>query len=337
MKRYMQKIMTIQTAAKVIKISLGSCIAIMIASAAGLQYSASAGIITLLSIQDTKKATLQVAGKRAAAFLAALAAAYACFKLMGFTPAAFGVFLLLFVTVCIVMELQDGISMCAVLVTHFLVEQSMSVYWIRNELLLMMIGTGIGILLNMYIPGYVKQIRMHQQYIELEMRLLLKGSATYLRDREGRFQLAYDFGILDTKVDQALKQAYEERDNNLGTGYTYFIKYMEMRRSQIVVLKHMIGQLMMLKGHPVQRVRVAALIEDILLTFRESNNAVRLLESLNVMKMGFKEQPLPEHRQEFEDRAILYGIMNSLEQFLEFKKYFADDLTMEEKNTFWTG
>ena len=331
----MRKLLNYQTAVKIIKISAGSCIAILTALALGVQYPASAGIITLLSIQDTKKATLQVAGKRAAAFLTALISAFICFGIMGFNPVAFGFFLLLFVTACMILGWQDGISMCAVLVTHFLAEQSMSLYWVRNEMLLMLIGTGIGIALNLYMPRYVKEIRVHQQYIEQEMRLLLKGAATFLQDHEAGFSLTYDFQPLDAKVEQALRQAYVESDNSLSRDYTYFIRYIEMRRSQIVVLKHMFGQLELLKGHPPQRLRVAALLEDILLTFRESNNAAGLLKSLHNMKQGFKDQPLPVSRQEFEDRAVLYGMMNSLEQFLEFKRYLADGLTADEKKTFW--
>ena len=42
---------------KVIKIAVGTGLAIFIAGIFGLNYSASAGIITLLSIQDTKKST----------------------------------------------------------------------------------------------------------------------------------------------------------------------------------------------------------------------------------------------------------------------------------------
>ena len=42
---------------KVIKIAVGTGLAIFIADTFGLNYSVSAGMITLLSIQDTKKST----------------------------------------------------------------------------------------------------------------------------------------------------------------------------------------------------------------------------------------------------------------------------------------
>lgn len=57
---------------KVIKIAVGTGLAIFIAGIFGLNYSASAGIITLLSIQDTKKSTIKIAVKRIAAFVLAM-------------------------------------------------------------------------------------------------------------------------------------------------------------------------------------------------------------------------------------------------------------------------
>ena len=45
---------------KILKIAAGTGISIIIAEVLGLRYSASAGVITLLSIQDTKRETIRV-------------------------------------------------------------------------------------------------------------------------------------------------------------------------------------------------------------------------------------------------------------------------------------
>lgn len=320
---------------KVLKIAAGSCLAIVTAQFLGLQYSTSAGIITLLSIQDTKKATVRVAAKRALALAAAIAAAFLCFSLFGYTPYAFGVFLLLFAGGCTAAGLQDGIAMCSVLVTHFLTERSMSPYWLKNEVLLMAVGTGIGIAMNLYMPRFTKQIRAGQSKIEWEMRLILKGLATFLADDGGRFELNYDFAALDAEVESALKHSYEDNDNILFYDLRYFIKYMEMRKSQVVILRQMMEQAEYMQGRPVQSYRVAGLIDEILMTLRESNNARGLSARLQDIRACFRDSALPETRPEFEDRAILYGILNSLEQFLKFKESFAADLTEEERRTFW--
>lgn len=53
---------------KIIKISIGCCFAVFLADWIGLRSATSAGIIALLSIQNTKKETLTIAGKRISAF-----------------------------------------------------------------------------------------------------------------------------------------------------------------------------------------------------------------------------------------------------------------------------
>ena len=49
---------------KILKIAVGSMLAMAAAQALGLRYSSSAGVITLLSIQDTKRETIRVTGRR---------------------------------------------------------------------------------------------------------------------------------------------------------------------------------------------------------------------------------------------------------------------------------
>lgn len=320
----------------VLKIAVGSCLAIVVAQVFNVQYSASAGIITLLSIQDTKKATVRVAAKRALALILAIGVALLTFSLFGYTPAAFGVYLFFFAGICIAAGLQDGLAMCSVLVTHFLIEKSMSLYWLKNEVLLMVIGAGIGIVMNLYMPGFTTQIRSAQVMIEWEIRLILKGLTTYLADENGDFKLNYDFAAIDARVVTAIRQSIQDNDNMLFYDRRYFIAYMEMRKSQIAVLRQMLEQAEYMRCRPLQSGQVAALIHEILMTLRESNNARGLLARLEETRDHFRNSALPETRQEFEDRAILYGILNSLEQFLKFKEYFAANLTDEERKTFWS-
>lgn len=320
---------------KIGKIAIGGCLAILLAQLLGIHYAPSAGIITLLSIQDTKKATLAVAVKRGAAFLAAVAIAAVVFLTFGYHAVSFGLFLLVFVAVCMMAGLQDGISMCAVLVTHFLVERSVSFYWIRNESLLLVIGIGIGILLNLYMPRFTGEIREKQSKIETEIKLILKGIATYLIAPSGHFQLDYEIAELEQQITAALKQAYEDNENILRYEIRYYIRYMQMRKSQAAVLGHILKQTQELKLLPKQAAAAALFINEIIMSLRESNNAQKLLQGLTSLKELMKKEELPKSRDEFENRAVLYGLLNDLEQFLEIKRAFASQLTEEEKKEYW--
>ena len=110
---------------KSIKIALAALISIAIAGELGLKYSATAGIITVLSIQNTKKETLRSAMNRALAFACALILAAGAYTIMGFTIPAFAVYLLLFALLCLNMGWAEAISMDSVLITHFLTEQNL--------------------------------------------------------------------------------------------------------------------------------------------------------------------------------------------------------------------
>lgn len=68
---------------RVVQIAVGCTLAIGIASLLGLQSSVSAGIITILSLQDTKKETLRSAVDRFAAYALAVLFSIAVFGLLG--------------------------------------------------------------------------------------------------------------------------------------------------------------------------------------------------------------------------------------------------------------
>src|SRR5690606_27697528 len=132
----------------VLKVGIGSAVAIIVAETLGLMYSPSAGIITLLTVQNTKKETLLVASKRIISFLMAVVISYIMFSAFGYNPCVFGCFVLVFVGLSYLFNLKDGISMNAVLMTHFLIEQRVDWQMFVNEAMILGIGMGIGIILN---------------------------------------------------------------------------------------------------------------------------------------------------------------------------------------------
>lgn len=90
---------------KAFKIALAAVLSILTANLLGLRYAVTAGIITVLSIQNTKRETLKTARNRALAFLCALILAFLCYSLLGFCVGAFIVYLFL----CVAMS-QCGLG-----------------------------------------------------------------------------------------------------------------------------------------------------------------------------------------------------------------------------------
>lgn len=332
---------------KIIKIAAGSCIAILIADFAGLSYSASAGIITLLSIQDTKRETLKVAGKRFAAFILAVLIALLVFLNIGYHPVTYGLFLLIFVGASYLLGITEGIPMCSVLVSHFLIEKNMSPEFLGNEAAILAIGIAIGVLLNLYIPDNTNDVLRDMRTLEEEIKKVLKNIADCLKSREInnsegncsfcnsiQEQEAVFSGIAE-HIKKAEKQAYDNMNNTLLTDTRYYLSYFSMRKEQVVIVRQISGQIAQLSYVPKQAYPIAFILDKIREQFHESNNARELLKELYQIKEIFRETPGPSDREEFENRAILYSLMNNLESFLIIKKDFVDNISEKQIKQFW--
>lgn len=336
----------------ILKTGIGSTIAILLAAGLGFSYSPSAGIITLLTIQNTKKETITIALRRFVAFLVALVLCNLLYRSIGYTPIAFGAFVLFFVAICLLFELKDGIAMNAVLMTHFLVEKRMDLPLLLNELGLLVIGMGIGIVLNLVMPKNKEKIRKEQRLLEIVIKETLYGLADLLKEKEAcliqnqhkltrnnseetRNKACVDFILIETKVDTLLKSAYEEAGNTLLTDTRYLVSYLEMRKLQIGVLKEVKDNIESIPVVLQQTFPISDFIGHIADSFHERNNVLLLMKELEELKQHYRKELLPQSREEFEYRAVLFQILKELEYFLKLKQSFIQDLKEKNMDAYW--
>lgn len=328
---------------KILKIAIGGCLAVVIADFLHLSYGTSAGVITLLTIFNTKKETLLVTAKRFAAFFIVIILSGACFFLVGYNPAAIGLFLFCFTGACYLLNFQDAIAMNTVLMTHFYIEQSMSFYWIRNEFLLIAVGAGIGVLINLYMPANRAQIRKDQRLIEGRIKLILikladlieSGGNQNSAEEIRREQVVPDYKELETLLRQASERAYANMENTLLSDTHYYIQYIDMRDNQFQVLKQILEAACRLTIIPSQGQVIAAFIKKIEKSFHEYNNVKQLLLDMESIQNFMREEPLPASREEFENRAVLYRIMYELQDFLLLKRNFVEQLDENQILHYW--
>ena len=330
-----------------LKVSIGTAAAILIANQFGLLYSPSAGIITLLTIQNTKKETLIVALKRFIAFTMAVVISLLLFQSIGYTAVAFGGFVFLFVALCLIFGLRDAIAMNAVLMTHFLIEQRMDIPLILNELGLLCVGMLLGIILNLIMPSKRLEIRKNQLLLEEDMKGALKtlsnllrnkemclvqgGSTVYpTQEQEEKLFEQVDFLQLEIKLEGLLQSAYEEAGNTLLNDTKYLVSYLEMRKLQLGVLKDIKSKIEEISVLLKQTYPIADFIDRISESFHEFNNIKGLLVDLEHLKEHYRKEELPRTREEFEFRATLFQIVKELEYFLWIKRNFV--LEIERKN-----
>ena len=159
---------------RTLKTAIGAGLAVFIAQLLNLSYGVNAGIVVILSLQNTKKKSFELAGIRISATFVALIIGAVVYSILGFSPLAFGIYLLLFIPVAVKLKLNDGIVPASVLVSHLLASKDISVLSLSNEMAQMLIGAGIALILNMYMPGLKKHIEADFQGIHKTKILLIE-------------------------------------------------------------------------------------------------------------------------------------------------------------------
>ena len=226
-------------AVKVLKLSLGSILAIIIASFFKLQYSTVAGVITLLVVKDTKKETLKGAFGKLFGFVLCTVYSYICFNLLGYNLFAFSLYILIIIGTCFVLNIRYVIAMCVVISSHYLLQSSMSIYWILNETGLFIIGAGIGIIINMYMPSNFHKIYLGQQKLQEQVSLILMDIADIISNPDKNLSFQDNLDELNKLIKNSTKDAYENINNNLLSDTKYFLEHMEIIKSQRDILNNL--------------------------------------------------------------------------------------------------
>ena len=319
---------------KIFKIGIGATLSVLIAEFFGLSYSMSAGIITILSIEETKKKSWDIALLRLKSTALALAIGSIVFLTFGFKEVYFGVYLLLFLPLAFKFKLKDGIVVSSVLVTHLITEKAVNAQILFNSMCLMGIGVGVGLLFNLHMPNMLPQIKKDQKLIEEKFREILRYFSMKVRHQIRDEKEQELLSSLKELLAEAQQRAKDNRENYFLEEMTYYSKYMQMRFHQYEVLTRLNTLLDQVDVASEQTELVADLTEKFADSLHEFNPGHELISETEKVLEICRNQELPKTRAEFENRAMLFQYLNEFRHLLEIKRDFVKHLTEEEKALF---
>lgn len=306
---------------RTIKTVIASVLAILIATQLHLLYATAAGIIAILSVGNTKKTSLKSGLGRLLSLGVAIILSFICFTTLGFHPWAFGVFLLVFIPLSVRFNLADAIVVNSVLITHFLVEKSFSWQMILNETLLMTIGVGLALLLNLYMPDNEKQLKEDIKAIEEDFRTIIFAMAAHLNLEK---IAPLDDACLDlrSKLRAALNQAHIHQKNQWISEEDYYSEYFSMRLAQLRILRDMVNLLIEIDIDGLFVDELRKVLISTAENFAEENDGKLILWQIEAVYQNYRQKPLPQTREEFENRALLFQFLQSFRSFVEIKAIF---------------
>lgn len=306
---------------RTIKTVIASVLAILMATQLHLLYATAAGIIAILSVGNTKKTSLKSGLGRVLSLGLAIILSFICFTTLGFHTWAFGVFLLVFIPLSVRFNLADAIVVNSVLITHFLVEKSFSWQMILNETLLMTIGVGLALLLNLYMPDNEKQLKEDIKAIEEDFRTIIFAMAAHLNLEK---IAPLDDACLDlrSKLRAALNQAHIHQKNQWISEEDYYSEYFSMRLAQLRILRDMVNLLIEIDIDGLFVDELRKVLISTAENFAEENDGKLILWQIEAVYQNYRQKPLPQTREEFENRALLFQFLQSFRSFVEIKAIF---------------
>ena len=312
-----------QTIFNTAKISLAAILAIVIALTLQLDFAIATGIVTILTIQPTKKSTISIALDRLYAFITAIIIAYVSFDIFGFTTNAFFMYLIIFIFLCQIFKWYNAMAMNSVLISHFVTQGNMELATLYNEVMIFIIGVGIGIVVNMHLHKRVDYIEELKTQTDEQIKNVLFRMSKRILDKDISDYNGECFIILKNQIRKAKNVADENYNNQFGKDDIYDIEYIKMRDKQIQILFEMYKNIRCLDTTPLTAKKISEFLYEMSKVYHRNNTGNELEKKFLEMDKYMKNQPLPKERKEFEDRARLYMLMRNIDEFIHIKIEFS--------------
>lgn len=320
-----------------LKIGIGGSVAYYLADLMDLQFASSAGIVALLTLQQTKWDTMKLSIRRIVSFIITYVVCMALCYVLKTAWLDYGVYLFLIVFLCECIGWRATVSVNAVNAVHFLSTQDFSFEMIMNEMYIVLIGVVVAIILNLFHINETHEAHMIYGMREVEdrMRTILKELAGYLRHQKMGENVWKDINNLREDLFKYVDEAQEYQNNTFVSHPEYYINYFEMRESQCLVLNNLHAEMNRLLNLPVQAEKVADFVDYISECVTEKNDPQKQINELVQILNEMKDSPLPVTREEFESRAMLYHVLMDMEDFLILKKRFVSSLNKQQYEIYW--
>ncbi|MGC5325980.1 aromatic acid exporter family protein [Brevibacillus sp. SYSU BS000544] len=323
--------MEVKIGYRTIKTAIGTALSIYIAHQFGLEFYASAGILTILCIQVTRKQSLRVSFERFGACLLGILFSAVFFEGLGYSPLTLMLMMFVYIPVVVRLHLKEGFVTSSVIILHLFTLKQVNVDIVLNELAIIGIGIGVALLANLYMPKADKELTELQEKIEQNFATILREYSIYLRAGESMWDGKEMIETSDL-LHRAKSLALQDVENQFLRQENYFYHYFDMRDKQFTLLERILPFVSALNQQIPQGEQMADFLERLSKNVHPGNTAHFYLDKLHVMRDQIRKSPLPLTREEFETRASLYYLLNEIERYLLIKYQYKKQGTSNETN-----
>jgi uncharacterized membrane protein YgaE (UPF0421/DUF939 family) len=306
---------------RTLKTAAGTAISILFAQQFGLDNFASAGILTILCIQVTKRRSLRTAWDRFLACVLVMPFSALFFEVIAYHPIVIGVMLLFFIPTVVMLKATDGVVTSSVIVLHIYLAKNISLELFLNELGVIITGIGVALIINIYMPSVDNRLKQYQTRMEDNFKVIFCEMVKFLRTGDSDWS-GSELTETAKLIEEAKALAYLDVENHVLKEDNEYFHYFKMREKQFELIERVLPIVTSLTVTLPQGKMIAEFLEELSENIKPGNTAHIYLGKLKEMKMEFEEMELPKTREEFEVRAALLQLVKEMNEYLIIKSSF---------------
>ena len=304
----------------IIKTSLAFILAIGIATALELPGAITSGILAIISIQPTKTDTLQIVLKRLISATLGFILAFILWELFGYELWVYLLAGTLFIITSYQIKLTVGVVPTLVLLGNLVVVGSFELTALIQTSLLLIISVIVGGSVAFLYPSNANDVL---KVLADKSDSLVKESITILiRALENPIdQLPFQdqYKALDEQGKLLIEEAELSHKDLLFQKQNRLYAYLKMRQSQMNRIRRLFRLVQYIHINTEYANGIIQFLTHLIPAIGVKVQASRLRQELQQLHEDYKEKPLPQTREEFEVRAILFQMLFELDYFLALK------------------
>ncbi|MFS0635733.1 aromatic acid exporter family protein [Mesobacillus foraminis] len=316
---------------RTLKTALGTAVSIIIAQYLGFTNFASAGILTILCIKVTKRKSLRASWDRILACVFAMCFSTVFFEGIAYHPLVIGLMLLFFIPTVVMAGARDGVVSSSVIILHIYSAGKVTTGLLLNELGIVLIGIGVALIMNLYMPSVDTRLEQYRQQVEENFKNIFREIARFIRQGDSGWT-GEELPKTARLIEKAKSLALQDVENHFLQGENLYYQYFKIREKQFDIIERVLPSITSIPNNIEQGEMVADFIELLSKGINPGNTVLYHLEKLYRMRTEFVNMELPRTREEFEARAALLHFVNEMERFLLLKRSFKGLKRQENPN-----
>jgi uncharacterized membrane protein YgaE (UPF0421/DUF939 family) len=303
---------------RTLKTAIGVMLTVIIIEMLQLDNMVVAAMLTILSIQVTKKQSVNSALKRLISSFIVILFSYFMFEWVSYHPLALGLLILFFIPFSVRFKLTEAITTSSVIMLHLYTYSDFSMATLTNLAGIICVGIGVALLMNLYMPSQKKQLRSVQEEVENCFRKIFKEFSFYLRNGESVWD-GKEITEAPELIEKAKSMAFKDIENHIYRNKNDYYRYFQMREKQLTIIERMMPIVSSLHQVTEHGEILADFFTQLSKAVNSDNTAHIHLKKIEELRTQYKQMPLPKTRAEFEVRANLYHLVNEIQQYLIIK------------------